>query len=179
MLEHIENLTSALVATFLATYDSYKNTARREAGNGFERRPAKLSEVLDLEPQDALSMRYFYGTENPTGVQIHIGLEKVVRVEQVAEKMNVHKIRTDLRWEVTMGDQLSLCDNVAMVAGNLSRYLQDKNLKDELCLGGAWKKGAGKMVRQLLLQGMKPARFRDAVKQQLLGKMGVLTLLAS
>ena len=32
---------------------------------------------------------------------------------------------------------------------------------------GAWKKGAGKMVVQLLLQGMKPARFRDAMKLQL------------
>ena len=31
-----------------------------------------------------------------------------------------------------------------------------------------WKKGAGKMMVQLLLlQGMKPARFRDAVKLQL------------
>ena len=54
-----------------------------------------------------------------------------------------------------------------MVTGNLSRYLQEKNLKDELCPGGAWKRGAGKMVVQLLLQGMKPARFRDAVKLQL------------
>ena len=32
---------------------------------------------------------------------------------------------------------------------------------------GAWKKGAGEMVVQLLLQGMKPARFRDSVKLQL------------
>ena len=45
--------------------------------------------------------------------------------------------------------------------------LQETNLKDELCPGGAWKKGAGKMVVQLLLQGMKPARFRDVVKLQL------------
>ena len=50
---------------------------------------------------------------------------------------------------------------------NLSRHLQEKNLKDELCPGGTWKKGAGKMVVQLLLQGMKPAHFRDAVKLQL------------
>ena len=66
-----------------------------------------------------------------------------------------------------MGDKLALCDNVAMVAGNLSRYLQGKHLKDELCPGGGSKKGAGKMVVQLLLQGTKPARFRDAVKLQL------------
>ena len=65
-----------------------------------------------------------------------------------------------------MGDKLSLCDNVAMVTGNLSRNLQE-NIKDELCPGRAWKKGTGKMVVQLLLQGMKPARFRDAVKQKL------------
>ena len=66
-----------------------------------------------------------------------------------------------------MGDKLSLCYNVAMMTGNLSQNLQEKNVKDGLCPGGAWKKGAGKMVMQLLLQGMKPTRFRDAVKQQL------------
>ena len=54
-----------------------------------------------------------------------------------------------------------------MVTGNLSRNLQEKNLKDELCPGGAWKKDAGKMVVQLLQQCMKPAHFRHAVKQQL------------
>ena len=32
-----------------------------------------------------------------------------------------------------------------------------ENLKDKMCPGGAWKKGAGKMVVQLLLQGMNPA----------------------
>ena len=64
-----------------------------------------------------------------------------------------------------MGDKLSLCDNVTMMmTGNLSRYLQDKNLKDQLCPRGPWKKGAGKMVVQLLLQGMKLGCFRDAVK---------------
>ena len=35
-LEHGETLTTALVATFLVTYDSYKKTLRREAGDGFE-----------------------------------------------------------------------------------------------------------------------------------------------
>ena len=47
-LGHEETLTAALVATFLVTYDSYKKTVRREAGDGFERRPAELSEVMDL-----------------------------------------------------------------------------------------------------------------------------------
>ena len=88
-------------------------------------------------------------------------------MKRVAEEMNVSKIRNDLRRELTMGEKLALCDNVAMVTGNLSRYLQEKHLKDELCSGGAWKKGAGKMVVQLLLQGMKPACFRDVVKLQL------------
>ena len=88
-------------------------------------------------------------------------------MKRVAEETNAYKIRSDLRRELTMGNKLSLCDNVAMVTGNLSRYLQEKNLKKELCTGGAWKKGAGKMVVQLLLQGMNPVRSRDAVKQQL------------
>ena len=67
-------------------------------------------------------------------------------MKRVAEKMNADKIRNDLRQELTMGDKVSLCDNVTMVTRNLSRYLQEKNNKDELCPGGAWKKGAGKMV---------------------------------
>ena len=66
-----------------------------------------------------------------------------------------------------MGDKLSLCDDVTIMTGNLSRSLREKNLKDELCPRGAWKKGAVKRLVQLLLQDMKPARFRDAVKQQL------------
>ena len=114
-----------------------------------------------------MSMRYFDGVRNLTDAQIRTGLEKVARVKRVAGETNVSKIRNDLRRELTMGDKLALCDNVAMVTGNLMRYLQEKNLKDELCPGGGWKKGAGKMVVQLLLQGMKPAHFRDAVKLQL------------
>ena len=82
-------------------------------------------------------------------------------------RTNVGKILNDLRRELAMGEKLALCDNVAIVTGNLSRCLQKKHLKDELSSGGAWKKGAGKMVVQLLLQGMNPARFRDAVKLQL------------
>ena len=166
-LEHEETLTAALVATFLVNYDSYKKTVRREAGDGFERRPAELSELVDLVHQDALSMRYFDGVGNLTDAQIRTGLEKVARVKRVAGEMNVSKIRNDPRQELTMGDKLALCDNVAMVTGNRSRYLQERNLKDELCPRGAWKKGAGKMVVQLLLQGIKPARFRNVVKLQL------------
>ena len=109
---------------------------RREAGDGFERRPAELSEVMDLVHHNVLSMRYFDGIGNLTGVQVHTGLEKVVSVKRVAEAMNVQKLRNDLRRELTMGDKQSLCDNVAMVTGNLSRYLQEKNLKDELYPGG-------------------------------------------
>ena len=166
-LEYEETLTAALVATFLVNYDSYKKPVRREAGDGFMRRPAELSELVDLVHQDALSMRYFDGVKNLTDAQIRTGLEKVARMKRVAEETNVSNIRNDLRQELTMGDKLALCDYVAMVTSNLSRYLQEKNLKDELCPGGAWKRGAGKMVVQLLLQGMKPARFRDAVKLQL------------
>ena len=171
-LEHEETLTAALVATFLVDYDSYKKTVRRETGDGFMRRPAELSEPVDLVHQDALSMRYFDGVGNLTDAQVRTGLEKVARVKRVAGETNISKIRNDLRQELTMDDKLALCDNVAMVTGNLSRYLQEQNLKDELCPGGAWKRGAGKMVVQLLLQGMKPARFRDAVKLQLAWEEG-------
>ena len=84
-LEHGETLTAALVVTFVVTYDSCKNSVRREAGDGFERRPAGLSEVVELIHQDALSMRFFE-TGNLTDVQTRTGLEKVARVERVAEK---------------------------------------------------------------------------------------------
>ena len=47
-LDHEETLTAALVAAFSVTYDSYKKTVRREGGDSFERRPAELSEVVDL-----------------------------------------------------------------------------------------------------------------------------------
>ena len=66
-LEHGETLAAALVATFLVTYDSYKRTVRRETGDDFERRPAELSEVVDLVHQDALFMLYFDGVGNLTG----------------------------------------------------------------------------------------------------------------
>ena len=143
-LKHGETLAAALVATFLVTYDNYKSTVRREVGDGFERRPAELSEVMDLVHHNVLSMRYFDGIGNLTDVQIRTGLEKVATVKRVAEAMNVKKRRNDLRRELTMGDKQSLCDNVAMMTGNLNQYLQQKNLKDELYPGGVWKKGTGK-----------------------------------
>ena len=122
-------------------YDRYKKTVWREAGDGFQRRPAELSEVVDFVHQDALSMQYVDGTGNLTGVQIRIGLEKVARMKRLAEEMDVHKIRNDLRRELTMGDKLSLCDKVAVATGNLSRYLQEKSLKDELYPGGVCQDG--------------------------------------
>ena len=79
-LKHGGTLTAALVATFLVTYDSYKKTVRREAGDGFQRRPDELSEVVDFVHQNAFFMRYFDGTGNLTDVQIRTDLEKVARV---------------------------------------------------------------------------------------------------
>ena len=105
-LEHGETLTPVLVSTFWVAYDSYKKTLRHEAADGFERRPAELSEVVDLVHQDALSMRQLDGTGNLTGVQIRTGLKKVARVKRVAKEINIHKIRNDLRRELTMSDKL-------------------------------------------------------------------------
>ena len=42
-----------------------------------------------------------------------------------------------------MGDKLSLCDNIAMVTGDLNQYPQEKNVKNELCPGGSRKKSVG------------------------------------
>ncbi|CAN0442656.1 unnamed protein product, partial [Ascophyllum nodosum] len=82
-LEHEETLTAALVATFWSLRQLQK-TVRREAGDGFMRRPAELSELVDLVHQDALSMRYFDGVGNLTDAQVRTGLEKVARVKRVA-----------------------------------------------------------------------------------------------
>ena len=116
----------------------------RASGDGFERRPAELSELVDLVHQDALPMRYFDGVGNLTDAQIRIGLEKNARVKRVAGEKNVSKIRNDLRQELTMGDKLALCDNVAMVTGNLSRYLQEKNSRMSCVLEGL---GGGALAR--------------------------------
>ena len=77
-LDHEETLTAALVATFSVTYDSYKNTVGREGGDGFERRPAELSDVADLVHQDALSMRYFDGIGNLADAQMRTGWKKLL-----------------------------------------------------------------------------------------------------
>ena len=125
----------------MVNYSSYKKTARREAGDDFERRPAELSELVDLVHQDALSMRYFDGVGNLTDAQIRTGLAKVAHVKRVAGEMNVSKIRNDLKQELTMGDKLALCDNVAMVTGNLSRYLQEKKSRMSCVLEGLGRRG--------------------------------------
>ena len=40
-----------------------------------------------------------FHTGNLTDVQIRTGVDKVARVKRVAEEINVHKIRNDLRRE--------------------------------------------------------------------------------
>ena len=123
-LEHGETLDCCLSCDLFGQSRQLQKTVKREAGDGFERHPAELSEVVDLIHQDALSMRYFDGVGNLTDAHTRTGPEKVARVKRVAGETNVSKIRNDLRRELTMGDKLTLCDNVAMVTGNLSRYLQ-------------------------------------------------------
>ena len=83
--------------------------------------------------QDALSMRYFDGVGNLTDAQIRTGLKNVARVKRVAGETNVRKIRNDLRRELTMGDKLALCDNVAMVTGTYRKKIS----KMSCVLGGA------------------------------------------
>ena len=75
---------------------------------------------MDLVHQDALFMRYADDTGDLTNIQVRTCLDKVARMKRVAEEMNVHKIRNDLRRKLTIGDKLPLCDdNVAMMTGNL------------------------------------------------------------
>ena len=81
--------------------------------------------------------------------------------------MKVNKIRHDLKRELSVGDQILLCDNVTIVTRHLSCYDEKKISRMCYVLERACKKGAGKMAAQLLLQGMKPVSIRDSIKQQL------------
>lgn len=88
--------------------------------------------IVGLVYRDVLSISCLDGAGNQTDAQIRRGLEEVARVKRVAEGINTHKILTDLRRELVNDDDLSLCDNGAMVIGKLSQYIQENNLKDVL-----------------------------------------------
>ena len=49
----------------------------------------------------------------------------------------------------------------------LTKYLRQRGLKNKLCPDGRWGKGPGRLVVQQMLLGLRLARNRDAVRQQL------------
>ena len=105
----------------MVTYDSYEKSERRGGGNDFDRRPVGMSELVNLVQPYALSMRFVDGVTNVMIVQILSGQEKVATVKGVAEKAGV-KIHDDLKRELPVDvKQRSLCNNIAIGTGNLSR----------------------------------------------------------
>ena len=68
-------------------------------------------------------MRCFDGTGSLTDIQIRIALENVACVKRGTVERNAHKVCNDLRRELMMVENMSQCDIVVMMTGNLSRYL--------------------------------------------------------
>ena len=57
-LDQDQVLTTAMVTIFLVRFESYQSKVRRESGDGFERRPAPLSEVVDIVHQEAFAFLF-------------------------------------------------------------------------------------------------------------------------
>ena len=66
-----------------------------------------------------------------------------------------------------MDERKSIRDSITMVSGNLVKYLRQRGLKSKLPPDGRWSKGSRSLVVHQILLGLKPARYRDAVRLQL------------
>ena len=88
-------------------------------------------------------------------------------VNRDTDEVNLIKLRDDLRRQLQMDKRKSIRDNITIVSGNLAKYLQQRGLKNKLCPNGRWGKGPGKLVVQQMLLGLRPACYRDAVRQHL------------
>ena len=97
--------TPAVVASFLAKYDSYVAATRREAGDGFERRPAELSELVGLAHQDNLAVAFYDYAVDLTDEQIREGLETVAGIRQSGDEIDIPRLRSDLKKELAMSDK--------------------------------------------------------------------------
>ena len=70
---------------------------RRESGDGFERRPALPSELVDIVHQNAIVFRYFKGAPRVDDAALRSGVERVARVNRDTDEVNLVKLRDDLR----------------------------------------------------------------------------------
>ena len=86
-----------MVAKVLVEFDSYRSKVRRESGDGFERRPGLLSEVVGIVHQEALAFCYFKGAARIDDAALRSGLERVARVNRDTDEVNLGKLRDDLR----------------------------------------------------------------------------------
>ena len=66
-----------MVAKVLVEYGNHWSRVRRESGDGFERRPALLSEVVDIVHQEALTLCYFKGAACIDDAELGSSLERV------------------------------------------------------------------------------------------------------
>ena len=66
-----------------------------------------------------------------------------------------------------MGKIKSIRDNITMVLGNLAKYLREWGLKSKLCRTSRWDNDPERLVVKQMLLGLRTARCRDAVWQEL------------
>ena len=77
----------------MVEFDSYRSKVRRESGDGFERRPALLSDVVNIVRQEALAFRYFKGAARIDDAALRSDLERVARVNRDTDEVNLVKLR--------------------------------------------------------------------------------------
>ena len=88
-LDQDQVLTTAMVVMIFAEYGSCYSKVHRESGDGFERRPALLSEVVDIVHQETLAFRYFKGATRIDDAASRNGLERVARVNRDTDEVNL------------------------------------------------------------------------------------------
>jgi len=64
-------------------------------------------------------------------------------------------------------ERKSIRDNITMVLGNLAKYLREWGLKSKLCRTSRWDNDPERLVVKQMLLGLRTARCRDAVWQEL------------
>lgn len=66
-----------------------------------------------------------------------------------------------------MSESKSIQDNITAVNEDLAEYIRKHFLQVQLMTRGVWKRGVGKQIIKLVVQGMNPSKFQAAVRQRL------------
>ena len=113
-------LVAHRIEEFLVAYDNYVKKVEQESGDGVERRPAVIMELVSLAQQDMLSVRYFKGAEI-TNDTLREGLERAAGLK---DEVNRGNLQRDLSRILRMSESRSIRDNVSVVAVVLFQYLR-------------------------------------------------------